>query len=644
MSEVMSAFVRFFARDEVSRGAREAEDSARRASRSMDELAQAAGERATKGLEKAGKAGKALKSALGGLAVGLAGSAFAGFIDSSQQTVENMAKLEGAFDAVGLSSNDAQAAYSDFVGLLGDEDQAVEAAQDMANLAQAGGDIPTWTKIAAGALSRFGDALPTENLIESANEAAKTGAVVGSLADALNWGTNDATVFSEALGVNETAQAAFSAAVAEGKNNEDAFNAALSACTTTSERQAIIQASLNALYGEAGQAYQDANRDLIAYRDSQADFAAKQGELAEALMPVQAAFYGIGSEIIGRLLPYAQQFAGWIGANMPMIQEGVGQAFDYISKEAMPPLVEAFTWLKDNVLPPVKDLFGWLIQNLPGLMPIIAGIAAAFVGFQVVTVIVNGITAAMKAWQTITMLVRTAQMMLHATMMANPFMLIVSLLAVLVGAFIAAYQTNEDFRAVVDRVFKAVGDVIGGFVDAVVGFFTVTIPNAGQSVMDFFGGIPGAIMGVFAGAGGWLTGIGQSIINGFLGGLKAAWGGVTSFIGGIGSWIVQHKGPESYDRVMLKPAGGWIMEGLNEGLQKRMPELRDRVAQVNEIIKTGVNARINPVVEAVRGADTVRSDAGRTYSPTINVKTGETDPSKLARMIETSQRRLAYDY
>ena len=56
-------------------------------------------------------------------------------------------------------------------------------------------------------------------------------------------------------------------------------------------------------------------------------------------------------------------------------------------------------------------------------------------------------------------------------------------------------------------------------------------------------------------------------MNSFLGGLKAAWGAVTSFVGGIAGWIAAHKGPISYDRKLLIPAGRAIMGGFNAALQ-----------------------------------------------------------------------------
>ncbi|HEM5419333.1 TPA: phage tail protein, partial [Streptococcus suis] len=64
-----------------------------------------------------------------------------------------------------------------------------------------------------------------------------------------------------------------------------------------------------------------------------------------------------------------------------------------------------------------------------------------------------------------------------------------------------------------------------------------------------------------------ISGAGAAIMEGFLGGLKSAWGAVTDFVGGIASWIAKNKGPISYDRVLLKPAGLAIMEGLNTNLK-----------------------------------------------------------------------------
>lgn len=101
---------------------------------------------------------------------------------------------------------------------------------------------------------------------------------------------------------------------------------------------------------------------------------------------------------------------------------------------------------------------------------------------------------------------------------------------------------------------------------------------------------------------------GQAIMNSFLGGLTAAWGKVKSFVGGIGSWIKKHKGPISYDRRLLIPAGKAIMGGFGKSLNANFATVqRDVVGYASAIAdqfdnqKYEANARLTASSSAVAG-------------------------------------------
>ena len=145
------------------------------------------------------------------------------------------------------------------------------------------------------------------------------------------------------------------------------------------------------------------------------------------------------------------------------------------------------------------------------------------------------------------------------------------------------------------------------------------------------GGVVAAIrshvMGAVAGAGGWLVGAGRAVLDGFLNGLKSAWQSVTSFIGGIGSWIASHKGPIEYDRQLLVPHGGAIMSGFAEGLSN---SFHANVAPVISGIASQVSAGLSvaPVVGMDGGTGYGAAGyAGRAANITVQTN----DPMAAAR-------------
>lgn len=199
--------------------------------------------------------------AIGGAAIGAAG-AILKVDEATKEYRDNMAKLNAAYEATGKGTKEASQAYTELYKVLGDQDQATEAAQLLSNLASNQEDIAKWSDIASGVVGRFGDSLPVESLIEASNETAKVGKVTGALADALNW-----------AGISE-----------------DEFNEKLAACSSEQERNKLITDTLSTTYDEASEAFRKNNEEVIRARENQALLDESMGKLGEAVGSIKNSF------------------------------------------------------------------------------------------------------------------------------------------------------------------------------------------------------------------------------------------------------------------------------------------------------------------------------------------------------------------
>lgn len=98
-----------------------------------------------------------------------------------------------------------------------------------------------------------------------------------------------------------------------------------------------------------------------------------------------------------------------------------------------------------------------------------------------------------------------------------------------------------------------------------------------------------------------LSANGRAIMNSLLGGLKSAWESVKSFVGGIGKWIKEHKGPISVDRRLLIPAGHAIMNGLGNGLVDGFSDVQKSVLAMNKQITDAMQPDVSGFANRLNG-------------------------------------------
>jgi hypothetical protein len=235
------------------------------------------------------------------------GTAFVAGVESTRDYRTEMAKLNSAYLANGHSADTAIRTYKALQAVLGETDQAVEAANHLAVLTNKEEDLAKWTDICTGVYATFGASLPIEGLTESANETSKVGQVTGSLADALNW-----------AGISE----------------ED-FNKKLSACTTDAERQDLIMNTLYWTYKAAADQYKETAGNVMEANAAQDNLNAALARLGEIGEPILSGVKNWIADMVTAATPYIESFiqdfsdlgTTWSTKVWPMIQNGVKMQF-----------------------------------------------------------------------------------------------------------------------------------------------------------------------------------------------------------------------------------------------------------------------------------------------------------------------------
>lgn len=430
-----------------------------------DGLEQGLDQGSKSGADKAGanieSFGDKMKGVLAGISVAALAASIGELVSVTNEFQEDMGKLSVAAQQNNVATDAANGAYRDMVGILGETDQSVEAVNHLFALCGENTQaLSDWTNIASGVYATFGDSLPLEGLTEAANETAKVGQVTGPLADAINWASEAAVQQGVALYGNQAAIDAYNSALADGATQEDAFNAALAACNTEQERAQLITDTLNGVYAEAGAQYQQTNADVIAYRQSQSDLTAAMSSLGQAFMPIVTGLTNVATMLLSGVQPAVQ----------------------------------------------------WFVTNLPIIAPILAGIVTTI---GLLAVVLNASTIATTAQTVATNAAAAAQGLLNMVMNANPIALIVTLIAGLVVAIIGLWNNSEAFRNFVTGAFQQIQQVAQVVIDAIVNFFTVTVPNAIGVVIGFFQNLWNSIVSVFNGALSTVSGFVSSVVSFF---------------------------------------------------------------------------------------------------------------------------------
>ena len=252
------------------------------ANRALAETGREAGNTSSRmsgAFQKIGQASLAVGKAVV-VAGAVAGTAFVAAIEGTREYRAQMGLLDGAFKASGHSSTEAKNTYSELNAVLGDTEQAVEAAQHIAMIADNEKEMNTLTDIGTGVFQRFGQSLPLEGLMEGILHTSQLGEVQGSLADALEW---------------------------SGITVED-FNGQLSACSNEEERQDLIMKTLKDTYSGAAAQYKETNKDVMEARKANERLTDAMAQLGAVGEPILTAIKNKVAEFVTAAVPHIENF------------------------------------------------------------------------------------------------------------------------------------------------------------------------------------------------------------------------------------------------------------------------------------------------------------------------------------------------
>lgn len=456
-------------KDEMSGGLVAAAKAAKKSGKNIDDSMMQATRKVVAFKDKSVKAltdfaNKSVKVA-GAAVAGLA----AGFVALDGATEEYrvaQGKLNAGFQAAGFSADVARKSYRNFYAILGDADTATEASQLLANMAKNEEEVTKWTRIAAGVHGTFGDSLPIEGLVESANETARTGKVTGVFADALNW-----------VGIME-----------------DDFNAKLEKTTDVSKRNQLIMDTLSKTYDKAADSFYANNQQVVNARRNHAtldEMLAKVGDTSSKVknqLWVLAGAAEDGSIRSGSALDWVQKKADALTDWLSTLDlSNLKKQFDEKFAQTLQKSGDAVQWCRDNsdtLIATLKVLAGmWAVKKVldfnSGLTNSISTIGGAVTTLLTMTGVLGGHAAA-------TGTATVAQTGLNTAMAANPIGAVILAIEALIAVGVLLYKNWDTIKAGAQSLWNKFKDVSIRIGTAFSGAFN-KVKNAAKTALEWVG-------------------------------------------------------------------------------------------------------------------------------------------------------------
>lgn len=358
---------------------------------------------------------------LGAAVAGLVGG-FLSLASSTREAREDMAKLNSAFAGAKMSADSASKTYTELYSVIGETDTAVEAAQQIALLANSEEQAAKWAEQAANVTAVFGDALKPETYFEAANETIKLGEATGAFTQML-----------EGTGVNV-----------------EEFNAELASLNTEQEKQAYMLEVSEKAMGAAGAAYRETAGDIMEAREAEAKLALAMQELGAVAEPIMTALTLLAVDVLESVKPLVDL----IGTGLKGVIDGTAGSADK--------LAEGLGGMFDVVLTKAQELLPKIIEMVLQIVP------------QIVTTILGATPQILSALVSMVMIILEQFPTLYEMIYSS----ILGILPVLIGKIMELLPTL--IQGVFDFVIATIGTVLPNLVNQLL----TMIPSVITSIID----------------------------------------------------------------------------------------------------------------------------------------------------------------
>lgn len=327
----------------------------------------------------------------------------------------------------------------------------------------------------------------------------------------------------------------------EGKNSTDEFKNVIKEIQNAPDKTKAAQTAMEVFGNKAGSEFADAVRSgRFEYEDFLDIIKSSGGAVEDTYSQTQDGFDKIQLAAQSLKVGVGEAVKGLLDEYSPEIDDFITRAKQFLD--------DTVIYLTETLIPVVKGFFDWALEHLPEIEAAAAGIAAAFLAWQIASV-VTAVTTALAGMSAAEVVAAAKTWLLNTALLANPIGILIALLAGLVTAFIVLWKRCDWFREGWISFWKIIQNTAKKAANAIKKFFSdalTGIKKVWNGAKSFFSGVWDGIKAVFSTVVTWWSDL---FTKAFMA-VRDAWNGAVDFFSGIWEGV----------KKVFEPIADWFKE------------------------------------------------------------------------------------